>query len=79
VEIYWGYGSQIYVTPIGPEEICVAVISRDSHLRLDQSLPLHPDLSARLQSAAVTTSERGAGVGYAQAGAGVSRPRHAGG
>ena len=60
VEIYWGSGSQIYVTPIGPQEICVAVISRDSHLRLDQALPLHPDLSARLQNAAVTTNERGA-------------------
>ena len=60
VEIYWGSGSQIYVTPIGPEEICVAVISRDSHLRLDQALPLHPELFARLKNAAVTTSERGA-------------------
>ncbi len=60
VEIYWGSGSQIYITPIGPEEICVAVISRDSHLRLDQALPFHPELSARLKSAAATTSERGA-------------------
>lgn len=60
VEIYWGSGSQIYVTPIGPEEICVAVISRDSHLRLDQALPLHPELFARLKSAVVTTTERGA-------------------
>ncbi len=60
VEIYWGSGSQIYVTPVGPEEICVAVISRDSHLRLDQALPLHPQLFARLKNAAVTTSERGA-------------------
>ncbi len=60
VEIYWGSGSQIYVTPIGPEEICVAVISRDSHLRLDQALPLHPELFARLKNAVVTTTERGA-------------------
>ena len=60
VEIYWGSGSQIYVTPIGPEEICVAVISRDSHLRLDQAFPFHAELHARLKNAAVTTSERGA-------------------
>ena len=60
VEIYWGPGSQIYVTPIGREEICVAVISRDSHLRLDQALPLHPELFARLKHIVTTTTERGA-------------------
>ncbi len=60
VEIYWGSGSQIYVTPIGLQEICVAVISRDSHLRLDQALPLHPELSTRLKNASITTHERGA-------------------
>jgi flavin-dependent dehydrogenase len=60
VEIYWGSGSQIYVTPIGPEEICVAVISRDSHLRLAHALPQHPRLFERLKTAPVTTAERGA-------------------
>lgn len=60
VEIYWGAGSQIYVTPIGPQEICVAVISRDSHLRLEHALPQHPQLFERLKSAPVTTAERGA-------------------
>jgi 2-polyprenyl-6-methoxyphenol hydroxylase-like FAD-dependent oxidoreductase len=60
VEIYWGAGCQIYVTPIGREEICAAVISRDSHLRLDDVLPLFPELSARLRSALATTTERGA-------------------
>ena len=60
VEIYWGSGSQIYVTPIGPQEICVAVISRDSHLRLEHALPQHPQLFERLKTAPVTTPERGA-------------------
>ena len=60
VEIYWGSGCQIYVTPIGREEICVVAISRDSHLRLDRLLPAFPQLSERLQNAAVTTSEHGA-------------------
>lgn len=60
VEIYWGSGSQIYVTPIGPQEICVAVISRDSHLRLEHALPHHPQLFERLKTAPVTTAERGA-------------------
>ena len=60
VEIYWGSGSQIYVTPIGPQEICVAVISRDSHLRLEHALPQHPRLFERLKNAPATTTERGA-------------------
>ena len=60
VEIYWGSGSQIYVTPIGPQEICVAVISSDSHLRLEHELPQHPQLLERLKNAPVTTAERGA-------------------
>jgi flavin-dependent dehydrogenase len=59
VEIYWGCGSQIYVTPIGPQEICVAVISRDSHLRLEHALPQHPQLFERLKNTPVTTAERG--------------------
>ena len=60
VEIYWGSGYQIYVTPIGCEEICVAVISRDAHVRLDQALPLIPELYVRLKNALVTSTERGA-------------------
>jgi flavin-dependent dehydrogenase len=60
VEIYWGSDSQIYITPIGPQEICVAVISRDSHLRLERALPQHPQLFERLKTMPVTTPERGA-------------------
>jgi len=60
VEIYWGSGCQIYVTPIGHEEMCVVVMSRDSHLRLDQALPMFPELFGRLKNAAWTSTERGA-------------------
>jgi flavin-dependent dehydrogenase len=60
IEIHWGSGCQIYVTPIGREEICVVVISRDSHLRLDQVSPMFPELFSRLKNAAATTTERGA-------------------
>jgi len=60
VEIYWRSGCQIYVTPIAPDEMCVAMISRDPHLRLDQVRPLFPELFARLQRAEAITPERGA-------------------
>jgi flavin-dependent dehydrogenase len=60
VEIHWGAGCQIYVTPIGHEEICVVVLSRDSHLRLDQVLPRFPDLFSRLRNVPINAAERGA-------------------
>ena len=60
VEIYWGAGFQIYVTPVSCEEICVVTISRDSHLRLDRVLSMCPELYGRLQSATIGAAERGA-------------------
>ena len=60
MEIYWGHASQMYVTPIGPREVCVVVISRDSHLRLDQALAEFSDLKARLKQAEIISAERGA-------------------
>ncbi|HEY6340276.1 MAG TPA: FAD-dependent monooxygenase [Bryobacteraceae bacterium] len=60
VEIYWGSGSQIYVTPVGPRDICVAAISRDPHLRLDRALSDFPGLAARLNGVPPISSERGA-------------------
>jgi flavin-dependent dehydrogenase len=35
-------------------------MSRDSHLRLDQALPMFPELFGRLKNAASTSTERGA-------------------
>ncbi len=60
MEIYWGAGCQIYMTPVGPAEVCVALMSRDSHLRLDEALARFPDLNVHLERAAATTREKGA-------------------
>jgi flavin-dependent dehydrogenase len=60
MEIYWGPAFQIYVTPIAPEEICVALITRDPHLRMDDALTHFPELSGRLARAEQVTNERGA-------------------
>lgn len=59
VEIYWGNRFQIYVTPVAHNQVCVALISRDPHLRLDTALALQPVLADRLQNAPVVTPERG--------------------
>ncbi len=59
VEIYWGPAFQIYVTPVAPEEISVALLARDAHLRLDDALERFPELRARLAGAEQISNERG--------------------
>jgi flavin-dependent dehydrogenase len=60
VEVHWGSRCQVYVTPVGPGEIGVALLSRDSHLRLDAALDEFPALGRRLQAAHPDGIERGA-------------------
>jgi flavin-dependent dehydrogenase len=60
VEIYWGNGCQIYITPVASNEVCVAVISRDPKLRVPAAVSQFPELSARLDGVPETSSERGA-------------------
>jgi menaquinone-9 beta-reductase len=60
MEIYWGPGSQMYVSPVNRSEVCVALITRDAQVRLEQALPQFPELSRRLEGATASTTERGA-------------------
>ena len=60
MELHWGPNCQLYITPIGAQEICVALISRDPRLRLDQALHDFPELAARLGQAPHGSIERGA-------------------
>lgn len=60
MEIYWGPGCQMYVTPVGSGETCVALITRNPHLRMDAAMPLFPELAQHLRSAPVISQERGA-------------------
>jgi flavin-dependent dehydrogenase len=60
VEVYWAGGLQIYVTPVGSADVCVALISQRPDLRLDYALSFFPELSARLKSGEITSREKGA-------------------
>jgi flavin-dependent dehydrogenase len=60
MEIHWGPGCQIYVTPVAPQEVCLALISRDPKLRLDTALARFPHLTAHLRGARHSSTERGA-------------------
>ncbi len=60
MELYWGRHGEIYVTPVSNNEVCVALISRDSKLRLTDGLQWFPELHAQLGGAEVSSTERGA-------------------
>lgn len=59
VEVYWGVRCQIYVTPVSHEEIGLALLTRDSHVRLDDALQQFPELQRRLRSAKTASAARG--------------------
>ncbi len=60
MEIYWGDQCQMYVSPVARDEVCVALITRDPHVRLDASLPRFPELERRFHGASAVSEERGA-------------------
>ena len=60
VEVHWGDGCQVYVTPIGVEEVGIALVTRNRHLRIDAALQGFPELAKCLKSASVSSTERGA-------------------
>jgi flavin-dependent dehydrogenase len=59
-EFHWLGDAQAYVTPIGPEEICIALISNQPNFRGAEALRSFPRLAHQLSGAVLTSSERGA-------------------
>ena len=59
VEVHWGDRLQAYITPVSATEVCVAVISRNPRLRLDDAVRLFPVLAARLREGEPSSAERG--------------------
>jgi hypothetical protein len=48
------------VTPVGRDEVCVALVSRDPKLRLDEALREFPEITKRLQCIDHGSVDRGA-------------------
>jgi menaquinone-9 beta-reductase len=63
MEVYWGERCQGYATAVSNDEVCIAVASPDSNLRMEQALSELPGLDARLRGAPATSSVRGALTG----------------
>ncbi len=60
VEVHWGTRSEAYVTPIGPDEVGVAVLS-GARMQLAEHLRAFPQLLKQLADAEPTGTVRGAG------------------
>jgi menaquinone-9 beta-reductase len=60
VEVYWSDHCQVYVTPVGPSEVCIALIGGSSRLHIADLPVLFPELGWRLAGAEQTSSVRGA-------------------
>jgi menaquinone-9 beta-reductase len=60
MEIHWGKRAQAYVTPLSDDEICVALVSRDPRMRLQNAWREFPNLAGYLHHARPSSVERGA-------------------
>ena len=61
VEVHWGEQCQMFVTPTGEDEVCVALLTSDPRLRIDRALAAQfPEVANRLRRAEAITQEAGA-------------------
>ena len=60
VEVHWGNREQIYVTPVGAEEINIALLTGRRGRRLADALSDFPAVARRLANASATAPVRGA-------------------
>jgi len=63
MEVHWGARCQGYTTGVSENEVCVALVSQDPNVRLEDGLKQLPHLRERLRGAEPTSVERGAITG----------------
>ncbi len=61
VEVYWVDHREAYVTPVGVDQVGVAILCRGRGGRFDDLLESFPALVARLEGAEVASKDRGCG------------------
>ena len=60
VEVFWGDGFQLYLTPVSNDEIGLALITRNPRQRIENALQSFPFLNSLLSGRPATSTERGA-------------------
>ena len=59
VEVHWANGCQAYVTPVGPDEVCIALLGRTQDLCFTDLAVRFPQLGGRLENAKPIGGVRG--------------------
>jgi flavin-dependent dehydrogenase len=60
VEVHWGRGGQLYITPVAADCVCVVFITRDPRCDRANILAGFPEIAARLSGADIVSQQRGA-------------------
>ncbi|HUO33643.1 MAG TPA: NAD(P)/FAD-dependent oxidoreductase [Candidatus Acidoferrum sp.] len=59
VEVFWGEGIQIIVTPTAGDEVCLSLFTSNPRLRLKEAIACFPELASRLLEASPADAELG--------------------
>jgi flavin-dependent dehydrogenase len=62
-EVYWTQHGQACITPVGPEEVCVCLLTTETRVRFPDLFALFPQVAVHLEGAVPTTAVRGAVTG----------------
>lgn len=60
VEVHWGDGAQMYITPVAEDEVCVALLTSDQHADFDRELVKFRDIVERVRHSEPCSKLRGA-------------------
>jgi flavin-dependent dehydrogenase len=58
--VHWGRREQLYITPVGENEVNVALLTSHRGRRVCDALPDFPEIAWRVRNAAATSTARGA-------------------
>ncbi len=61
VEVHWAEGIEAYVTPVGSDEVGIALTGRTGDVSYDEAIVRFPELAPRVKGAEVVSALRGAG------------------
>jgi flavin-dependent dehydrogenase len=60
VEVHWGRGGQLYITPVAADCVCVVFITRNPRCDRAAILSGFPEIAHRLEGAEIVSQQRGA-------------------
>jgi menaquinone-9 beta-reductase len=60
VEVHWGDGAQMYITPVAEDEVCIALLTSDQHADFDRELAKFGVVAEQVSKAEPCSKLRGA-------------------